>query len=270
MLSERLKQARQEAGMSQRQLCGDVITRNMLSQIESGKARPSMQTLTYLAQTLGKPVSWFLGELPEPQPAEQTPAQARQCYKDGAYEQCLALLDQCQQNDTSAAEELWLLRALCQLALAKQAVAEGKLRYGASLLEKVSLAGKHTPYYTPALERERLLCLYQCAPEKALELVSFLPEDDREILLRAQGSLTSGNFEQAVALLSVAGKQDAHWHYLYGQAAMGQAKYREAAEHYLAAEQAYPLACAKALESCYRELEDYKLAYQYACKQRQL
>lgn len=32
-LGQRLKQARLEAGMSQRQLCGDVITRNMLSQI---------------------------------------------------------------------------------------------------------------------------------------------------------------------------------------------------------------------------------------------
>ena len=62
MLGQRLKQARIEAGLSQRQLCGEEITRNMLSQIESGKAKPSMQTLTYLAQKLGKSVSWFLGE----------------------------------------------------------------------------------------------------------------------------------------------------------------------------------------------------------------
>ena len=32
-LGEKLLQARQEAGLSQRQLCGDVITRNMLSLI---------------------------------------------------------------------------------------------------------------------------------------------------------------------------------------------------------------------------------------------
>ena len=40
MLGQRIRQARQEAGLSQRQLCGETITRNMLSQIESGKARP--------------------------------------------------------------------------------------------------------------------------------------------------------------------------------------------------------------------------------------
>ena len=61
-LGEKLLRARQEAGLSQRQLCGDVITRNMLSQIEHGTARPSMDTLRYLASRLGKPVSFFLGE----------------------------------------------------------------------------------------------------------------------------------------------------------------------------------------------------------------
>ena len=51
-LGEKLKQARLDAGLSPRQLCGDVITRNMLSQIENGSARPSMATLSYLASRL--------------------------------------------------------------------------------------------------------------------------------------------------------------------------------------------------------------------------
>lgn len=59
-LGEKLKQARLEAGLSQRALCGEEITRNMLSQIEHGTAKPSMSTLRYLAQRLEKPVSWFL------------------------------------------------------------------------------------------------------------------------------------------------------------------------------------------------------------------
>ena len=61
-LGSLLKQARLEAGLSQRQLCGEEITRNMLSRIENGSARPSMGTLRYLAARLGKPVSFFLGE----------------------------------------------------------------------------------------------------------------------------------------------------------------------------------------------------------------
>lgn len=61
-LGEKLRNARLEASLSQRQLCGEVITRNMLSQIEHGTARPSMDTLKYLASRLEKPISYFLEE----------------------------------------------------------------------------------------------------------------------------------------------------------------------------------------------------------------
>ena len=61
-LGKRIRQARLEAGLSQRQLCGEQITRNMLSQIENGSARPSMDTLRYLAAQLGKPIGYFLEE----------------------------------------------------------------------------------------------------------------------------------------------------------------------------------------------------------------
>ena len=44
-LGEKLRQARLEAGLSQRALCGEEITRNMLSRIENGAAQPSMRTL---------------------------------------------------------------------------------------------------------------------------------------------------------------------------------------------------------------------------------
>ena len=59
-LGKRIFQARLEAGMSQRQLCGDTVTRNMLSLIENGSAQPSMDTLRIFAQRLGKPMSFFL------------------------------------------------------------------------------------------------------------------------------------------------------------------------------------------------------------------
>ena len=61
-LGEKIRLARLEAGLSQRQLCGEEITRNMLSQIEHGTAKPSMKTLTFLAARLEKPVGYFLDE----------------------------------------------------------------------------------------------------------------------------------------------------------------------------------------------------------------
>ena len=263
MLGQRLKQARIEAGLSQRQLCGETITRNMLSQIESGKARPSMQTLTYLAQKLGKSVSWFLEETPEPHPVEDPSAKALQCYREGQYQSCLTLLD-----GEEGSAEVWLLRALSLLSLAREAIVEDKLHYARSLLEKTLQAGKHTSYYTPELERERLLMLYQCSPEQAGQWAEKLPNDDRELLLRAQSSLTSADADGCMKILHATREQDATWHYMYAQAAMLKRQYGLAVEHFLAAEETYSIPCAKALENCYRELEDYKMAYQYACKQR--
>ena len=158
-LGEKIKQARLEAGLSQRQLCGERITRNMLSQIENGAARPSMDTLIYLAQQLGRPVSWFLEEQTAPPSNPQT------------------------------------------------------------------------------LERTLL-------------------------------SYRKGDYAKAAAAWAQEHQKDAMYYYLQGRAAQGRGEYALAAEYYRQAEALFPKECAAALEACYRELEDYKMAYHYACKQR--
>ena len=93
-LGQRIKDARTRLGLSQRQLCGDVITRNMLSQIENGAARPSMDTLSYLAKQLGKPVSYFLEEDAVISPNQERMRKARQAFAAGNFEKAAALLDQ--------------------------------------------------------------------------------------------------------------------------------------------------------------------------------
>ena len=99
-LGEKIRKARLEAKLSQRQLCGEEITRNMLSLIEHGAAKPSMKTLRYLARQLGKPVSYFLDESAE--------------------------------DPTVLAQSADILRQ------AAEALAGGKTIYAAQLLEQVS------------------------------------------------------------------------------------------------------------------------------------
>lgn len=268
MLSERIKQARIEAGLSQRQLCGEEITRNMLSLIESGRAKPSMQTLIYLAQRLQKPVSWFLEEETVSSPNQQLMVAARHSYAQEQYLQCLEQLEKYRGQDPLFDQEQYLLRALSLLALARQALAEEKLVYARSLLEKVSQVGKNTCYYTPAMERERLLLLYRAKQIDAQQIADCLPDMDEELLLRAQAYLDRGEYTRCIAMLSAAVGHSARWHYLSGQAQMGQKQYGLATEHFIQAEETYPQPCAQALEVCYRELENYKMAYHYACKQR--
>ena len=51
-MGQRFRRARREAGLTQAQLCQGVVSRNMLSQIEGGTAKPSLSTLEILAERL--------------------------------------------------------------------------------------------------------------------------------------------------------------------------------------------------------------------------
>ncbi len=267
-LGERIKQARLEKGLSQRQLCGEEITRNMLSQIENGSAKPSMATLKFLAFQLGKPMSYFLDEQVWASANGEIMARLRRAYAEGAYDQIPGLLERYSAPDTVYDPERYLLESLALLSLARQVQAQGKTVYAQTLLQRAKQAGSHTEYYTAALERERLLQLYEIQPGQARELAEQLPEDHREQMLRAQAALDEKDAQSCARILDAAPENTARWQLLRGKAAMQMQDYRFAAACFLQAEPDYPMDCAKALEACYRELEDYKQAYYYACKQR--
>ena len=175
-LGEKLKAARLAAGLSQRQLCGDVITRNMLSQIENGSANPSMETLRYLAGRLGKSVSWFLQEEALESPNPPVMQRARLAYGQRRYGDALELLQQYQTPDPLFDEEWRYLWALCALARAPQLLSEGNAREAAALLEHIDREGI---YYRQDMEQTRRQLLRRAYP--------LLEEEYRNL----------GDFEQA-------------------------------------------------------------------------
>ena len=61
-LGDRIRLARIDAGLSQAQLGAPHFTRAYVSAIELGKARPAMKSLEFLADKLGKPVSFFVAD----------------------------------------------------------------------------------------------------------------------------------------------------------------------------------------------------------------
>lgn len=64
-LGQKIKKARIEKNMTQQDIVGNFITRNMLSKIENDLAKPSIKTIEYLAKQLDKPISYFLESLIE-------------------------------------------------------------------------------------------------------------------------------------------------------------------------------------------------------------
>ena len=261
-LGQRIKAARLEAGLSQWQLCGDMITRNMLSQIENGSARPSMDTLAYFARQLGKPVSFFLEEDAVTSPNQSVMEQARRAYSAGEYHRIKDILADFRAPDGTFDWEKQLLEVLTALALAEQSIKENRIPYARHLLEKAGRAGAQTPYYTASMEAQRQLLMAQTGAEVQL------PNVDGVLLYRAEEALRQSDFEKAAACLDACEGQSPLWHLLRGKAFWGQKAYRPAAAHLQKAEEAYPQEAMTLLEQCYSALEDYKMAYFYACKQK--
>lgn len=262
-LGEKLRQARIEAGMSQRQLAGEEITRNMLSQIEHGTAHPSMKTLRYLATKLGKSVSYFLDEGPIVSPNQGVMESARRLYDARDPAGAAVVLEGYLSPDPIFDREKALLEALCHLQLAERAIVEGREPYALRLLEKAAVP---TAYCGEDLERRRLLLLGRIRGQKVSDQ---LPSLDRELLLRAGEALAENKPRRASQLLEAAEDHQApQFLLLRGQAHFAVKEYQQAALCFHAIEKAYPQTL-PLLESCYRELGDFKQAYEYACKQRQ-
>lgn len=254
-IGKKLRQARLEAGLSQRQLCGDVITRNMLSLIENGSARPSMDTLAYLAERLEKPMGYFWEEANAASPNTACMEQARTAYTSGAFAAGLEILQEYRKPDELFDDEYGLLKTLLLLSRAEQVLARPAM--AKELLTSAAEALTDTCYKTPELEQRLLLLLAQIAPEEVQ-----LPVDDRPLLHRAQQALKEKNGTKSIALLEACeDKVSARWRYLRAEAAFLMEDYALAAEIYPPEEYAR-------LEECYRNLGDYKKAYEYACKQR--
>ena len=265
-LGQRLKQVRLEAGLSQRQLCGDAITRNMLSRIENGSARPSMDTLTLLAERLGRPVSYFLSEDGLYSPNQARLQNAREAFAAGDYGAALKELEGFSGEDPLLDPEKALLQILCLLPMAQEALEEERLPFAQHLLEEAWQAGAQTPYFVPALQRQWLLLAAKAGREGAVEQ---LPSMDEELLLRAEMALKQGDGRRCIQLVEASQEQtQPAWCLLRGKAAASLGEFSQAAELLAKAEGAYPEQVIPLLERCYRELGDYKMAYEYACKQK--
>ena len=257
-LGEKIKAARMEQGLSQRQLCGERITRNMLSQIENGSARPSMDTLAYLASRLGKSVSWFLEEQAVVSPNMEVMAQARELYIRQEYRKALERLDAYRSPDSLFDAEQQLLVALCCMQEAQTALEEARLPYAQQMLYRA--ASVSSPYLTePVLLQLRLL-RFRAGLERGE-----LSWDD---LLYARAE---GEPDKALAILSACANQTApQWHLRMANAFFNREDYENAKKHYLSCEAEYPQAAIPKLEHCCKEMGDYKGAYEYACRQRML
>ncbi len=178
-IGERIKELRLSKKMTQQEVVGDHITRNMLSKIENNSATPSVRTLEYIAGKLGVPPGVLLSEnerLPE---EDNDPAgsiscarcsfldAAREAYRSNQYEKCLLIIHTAFGGSSGVSaddsvhgdDEARLLAAMACLSLSERAFAaadtDAIIRYSEECI-KYNRSGM---YYNPTLEAKASMLL---------------------------------------------------------------------------------------------------------------
>lgn len=279
-LGQKLRQTRLSKGLSQSQVAGDCVTRNMLSQIENDQASPSMRTLEHLAQALGVSVGWLLSD-------EQTDAtmermrRARTLFRERNFEGCLALFVQDEPGD----DETLLLRSMAAGELAGQLLLDEQISR-AKELAALSLEWNRKSLYGTAQAQimaldvlARAAILENC-PDEAVERyrASYLEGQNavRYHFTMARFHLQQEHIQAAEReIWSIAELPEAsrgEYLILRGKIAAKREQYENAALYFHQAEELslgrmLERELYEGLEICCRELGDYQQAYLYASKQ---
>lgn len=145
-IGTKIKELRIRKGLSQAQLVGDRITRNMLSCIEAGKATPSLDTLIYLADRLSVPASYLISDNDDIffyQKSEKI-EEIRRLFSEEKYEACIKSINRLEKID----DELAFIICSCYFRLGKAFVISGSLASGKKMLKLCSEYAKKTIYDT--------------------------------------------------------------------------------------------------------------------------
>ncbi len=154
-LGEKIRSLRKSKKITQKDLCGDKITRNMLSAIECDKASPSIGTLEHIAMRLGTPVSYLLSNdynlfFYEKQSSINY---IKSAFADKKYNSCINAIEKLSDVD----DELSYMLAYCHFEVGRKSVLRGALLTGAKHLKLAKEYSSKTIYDTKDIENLTLL-----------------------------------------------------------------------------------------------------------------
>jgi len=271
--------------MTQSELAGNQITRNMLSCIENGNAQPSLSTILYIAERLKVPVGFLLAEEGDEIVYQKMNnlSNIKRAYKAGDLTGCRGLcLLSCPEPD----DEIRLILAECDLGIAQDAFWSGKARVACRYFDEAILYANETLYpmhhvraaaevffrymqrlsptlYSDALDESGGACKWNSPFAEYVDAMELL---DRE-----------GEVQMANYPCLVADEQCFFAVHLRIRAKMMRGGYAESKALLLELLNADdPLneielyAVLSDLEICCRETDDYKEAYRYANERVQL
>ena len=191
----KIKQLRLSKMMTQSDLAGDRITRNMLSSIEHGSALPSLQTVTYLAERLNVPIGYLLSGEQEAffyRKMIEMP-NIRHAFSSGDFAGCLSRIANL---GADLDDELLLLRAECEYGMGRDALLMGRLRSAAAAFDRALLAASETVYNTTWL-RARIAVSFRYLASLSPTLISDVLDAEEVERARSAGEELCDYFSAA-------------------------------------------------------------------------
>lgn len=146
-IGEKIKALRTSKFMTQSQLAGEEITRNMLSRIENGAAQPSLDTLRYIAAKLNVSPGYLISEGGDEKMyvKRSKTDEIKTAFLSGDYRICR---DMCLSLSDLADDEIQLILAEATLGLAEELFSEGDLHGACEYLDLATSACASTVYNT--------------------------------------------------------------------------------------------------------------------------
>ncbi len=282
-IGEKIKKLRLHQNMTQSELAGDQITRNMLSRVENGAALPSLPTVWYLAERLGVPAGFLLAEGDDDRVWRKMNRieGIRRVLRSGDARICLELcLEDAEMSE--ADDEIYLIMAQCSLALAREEFDRGNLHDACAALDNAIDYAARTVYDTTAIRQTAALyfrfmhglsaMLYSEVLSDAAVDDPLLGSDDafgRYVVARE--ALAAGEERRVAAYLKRERENDLWQMHFSAHAAMVHGEYARAEQllhrllHADAARSEVLLYCVFCdLEICCREQSDFRGAYEYS------
>lgn len=274
-IGSKIKELRRAKHLTQSDLVGGEITRNMLSRIESDKASPSLGTLLYLADRLSVSPAYLIEEgrtLLDEKKASALP-RIKEAYARGNFKEAIRLYER---DLGEYDDEIALLIAEASMRYALELMHKGRMLSAEREAERAETMCGATVYSTAhiraplatlrAILRNVQTPRYEAAripfaelKEEALleDLYCYIAEDSTEhryfdeiLRLHAQAKrlITSGRYADAITALEALEARKAERDFsvfvlfrIYGD-----------------------------LESCHKELRNYEAAYRYSAKRMSL
>lgn len=287
-IGEKIRSMRVAKLMTQSELAGNQITRNMLSCIENGSAQPSLSTIIYIAGRLNVPVGFLLAEEGDEIVYQKmnSLSNIKRAYKAGDWTGCRSLcLSACPEPD----DEIRLLLANCDAEIACEVFRHGKLRLCCRYFDEALryadeclyplpyIAARATVYFGYMESRiSPLLSSDVLDPDRP---VPFLDDSPFARYVRALDTLERGDTSGSIGFLSEPNSAAKNFYdsHLRARLEMAKANYTNAltvllrmlnGEEPLDEIGLYAVLCD--LEICCRETEDFKGAYRYSNEKVQL